>query len=259
LEDRLNHASLIDGGLLASAKFQRYRHADRDDLAAKLAKCVGKTLIVSDGVFSMDGDLALLPSLVELANAAQAGLMVDDAHGLGVLGATGGGVLQHYGLTQDDVPILMGTLGKAFGTFGAFVAGSENLIETLIQQARTYIFTTALPAPVAAATRASLKIVMAEVWRRDKLQQLIAHFRQGAKDLALPVLDSPTAIQPLLIGDNFQALAMSEALFAQGFWVGAIRPPTVPKGQARLRITLSAAHEFEQLDRLLAALVGVLC
>ena len=254
LEDRLNHASLLDGGLLSRARFQRYRHADVEDLQAKLAASVGKALVVGDGVFSMDGDLAPLPTMVELAESYQAGLLIDDAHGFGVLGKRGGGVVEHFGLSQNDVPILIGTLGKAFGTFGAFVAGSEDLIEMLIQKARSYVFTTALPAAVAEATRASLRLLHAESWRRDRLQTLIARFRSGAEQQGLRLMDSMTAIQPILIGDSGQAVAASQRLLEQGFWVGAIRPPTVPAGSARLRITFSANHSEQQVDALLEAL-----
>lgn len=254
LEDRLNHASLLDGGLLSRARFQRYRHADVEDLQAKLANRSGKTMIVSDGVFSMDGDLAPLPTMAELAESHQAGLLIDDAHGFGVLGNSGGGVVEHFGLSQNDVPILIGTLGKAFGTFGAFVAGSDDLIEMLIQKARTYVFTTALPAAVAEATRASLRLLQAESWRRDQLQILIARFRSGAEQQGLRLMDSMTAIQPILIGDSGQAVAASQRLLEQGFWVSAIRPPTVPAGSARLRITFSANHSERQVDALLEAL-----
>jgi len=251
VEDRLNHASLIDGGLLSGARFKRYRHADLDHLANTLAAVSGKKLIVTDGVFSMDGDLAPLPAIARLAEECGAWLMVDDAHGLGVLGDQGGGVLEHYGLDQSDVPVLVGTLGKAFGTFGAFVAGPDALIELLIQKARTYIYTTALPPAVAEATRASLRIVRAESWRRDKLKRLTERFRQGAGQIGLELMPSPSPIQPILLGDNRKAMAFSEALLAAGILVGAIRPPTVPQGSARLRVTFSAAHEEAQVDRLL--------
>ncbi len=254
LEDRLNHASLLDGGLLSKARFKRYLHNDLDNLQNKLNNLNGKTFIVTDGVFSMDGDLALLPELSNLAHRNNAWLMVDDAHGLGVMGETGGGILQHYGLTQQQVPVLMGTLGKGFGTFGAFVAGSDALIETLIQKARTYIYTTALPAAVAEATRTSLNIVIAESWRRDKLKQLTERFRSGAKQLGLSVMCSQSAIQPVLIGDSQSTLNISHALLNQGFLVSAIRPPTIPKGAARLRITFSANHQEQQVDQLLDAL-----
>ncbi|WP_374088390.1 8-amino-7-oxononanoate synthase [Methylomicrobium lacus] len=251
IEDRLNHASLIDGGLLSGARFKRYRHADLEHLTNTLAEASGKKLIVTDGVFSMDGDLAPLPAIARLAQAQDAWLLVDDAHGLGVLGEKGGGVLEHYGLDQGDVPVLVGTLGKAFGTFGAFVAGSDALIELMIQKARTYIYTTALPPAVAEATRASLRIVRAESWRRDKLKRLTARFRQGAEQIGLELMPSPSPIQPILLGDSRKASALSEALLDAGILVGAIRPPTVPQGSARLRVTLSAAHEEAQVDRLL--------
>jgi 8-amino-7-oxononanoate synthase len=251
IEDRLNHASLIDGGLLSGARFKRYRHGDLEHLTNLLEDASGKKLLVTDGVFSMDGDLAPLPDLAKIAQDQNAWLMVDDAHGLGVLGEQGGGVLEHYGLTQTDVPVLVGTLGKAFGTFGAFVAGSDILIELLIQKARTYIYTTALPPAVAEATRASLKIARAESWRRDRLKQLTERFRQGTKQLGLELIASPSPIQPILIGDSRKATALSEALLAAGFLVSAIRPPTVPQGSARLRVTFSAAQEEWQVDRLL--------
>lgn len=258
LEDRLNHASLLDGGLLSGARFKRYRHADSGDLQTKLAGCEAKAMIVSDGVFSMDGDLAPLPQLSRLANQCQAGLLIDDAHGFGVLGETGGGIVQHFGLSQQDVPMLMGTLGKAFGTFGAFLAGSEELVEMLIQKARTYVFTTALPAAVAEATRASLRLMQQEAWRRDRLHQLIARFRSGTEQQGLQLMDSLTAIQPVLIGDSGRAVAVSNRLLEQGFWVSAIRPPTVPAGTARLRITFSANHNETQVDALLDALGKVM-
>lgn len=253
-EDRLNHASLLDGGLLSGARFKRYAHADTDDLSANLEKAAGRKLVVTDGVFSMDGDFAPLDGLVAAAKKHDAWLMVDDAHGLGVIGEHGGGIVEHYGLNQDDVPVLMGTLGKGLGTFGAFVAGSEVLIETLIQKARTYIYTTALPAAVAEATRASLKIAVEENWRRDQLKQLAERFRLGAAQLGLNLMPSASAIQPILVGDSQAALDISNALLSAGFLVSAIRPPTVPQGSARLRVTFSALHEAQHIDRLLDAL-----
>ena len=254
-EDRLNHASLIDAGILSRARFQRYHHADTGDLLARLHSSEsGSRLVVTDGVFSMDGDLAPLPELVEVCQQADAWLMVDDAHGLGTIGATGRGSLEVFNLDNAAVPILVGTLGKAFGTFGAFVAGSEPLIESLIQQARSYVYTTALPPAVAEATRASLRLVQTEGWRREKLQTLVKRFRQGASELGLPLMDSFTPIQPLLLGDAKQALGVSQRLREQGFLISAIRPPTVPEGTARLRITFSALHEEEHVDRLLTAL-----
>ncbi|NLC99316.1 MAG: 8-amino-7-oxononanoate synthase [Gammaproteobacteria bacterium] len=254
LHDRLNHASLLDAGLLSGARFSRYLHNDLNSLQQRLHKAQGNRLLVTDGVFSMDGDLAHLPELAAQAKAHNAWLMVDDAHGFGVLGQTGGGLVEHHGLSADDVPVLVGTLGKSFGTSGAFVAGSEELIETLIQFARPYIYTTSSPPAVACATLASLHLLQTEHWRREHLQQLIAQFRQGAQALGLNLMDSPTPIQPIIIGDSGKAMAISARLRAQGILVGAIRPPTVPAGSARLRITLTAAHSSEQVQRLLDAL-----
>jgi len=253
-QDRLNHASLLDGGLLSGARFKRYLHTDVDDLNNKIKTIDGRTLIVTDGVFSMDGDLAPLAELSALAVKKNAWLMVDDAHGLGVLGETGAGILQQQGVTQSDVAILMGTLGKGFGTFGAFVAGSDVLIETLIQKARSYVFTTAMPAAVAEATRTSLKLLIKDSWRRDKLSSLVQRFQLGANQLGLSIMPSDTAIQPLLMGDSQRAITISEILLNQGFLVSAIRPPTVPKGEARLRVTFSANHQEQHVDQLLDAL-----
>ena len=264
-EDRLNHASLLDGGLMSGARFKRYYHADIKHLDRHLNNATGNKLIVTDGVFSMDGDFAPLADLSKLAKAQAAWLMVDDAHGFGVLGAKGGGLAEYVGLSQTDVPILMGTLGKGFGTFGAFIAGSEELIETLIQKARTYIFTTALPAAVAEATRASLKRVIEDNWRREQLKQLVLRFRTGAEQLGFELVnpvpantdvkdDMLSAIQPIIIGDSKITVAISEHLLKAGFLVSAIRPPTVPKGSARLRVTFSALHQEQQVDQLLDAL-----
>ena len=257
-EDRLNHASLLDAGLLSSARFQRFLHNDLDNLQTRLEKTeAARKLIVVDGVFSMDGDFAPLPQLAQLAQQHNAWLMVDDAHGFGCFGQRGGGTAEHFGLTQAQLPILMGTLGKAFGTFGAFIAGSEVLIETLIQFARPYIYTTAMPPAVAAATRTSLQLLQQESWRREHLQQLIAHFRRGAAEIGLQLLDSTSPIQPIILGDEARALAFSEELAARGFLVIAIRPPTVPVGSSRLRVTLSAAHSVAQVDALLNALTDI--
>ncbi|PVZ63553.1 8-amino-7-oxononanoate synthase [Pelagibaculum spongiae] len=255
-QDKLNHASLIDGALLSQAKFQRYRHNDLPHLERLLEKTpdTGRKLIVSDGVFSMDGDLPRLPELAKLAQQHNAILMVDDAHGFGTIGATGGGIAEQCNLNQQQLPVLVGTLGKAFGCFGAFVAGSETVIETLIQQARSYIYTTSMPPSTAAAIAQSVDLVMEQSWRRDKLQQLIARFRSGAQQLGLQLMDSNTPIQPILLGDEATAIAASEKLKAAGLWVTAIRPPTVPKGTSRLRITFSADHSEADIDRLLSAL-----
>jgi len=255
-EDRLNHASLIDAGILSRARLKRYGHADASELVTQLdATDSGSKLVVTDGVFSMDGDLAPLPKLVQACQQKDAWLMVDDAHGIGVVGPHGRGSLEHFNLNAEAVPILMGTLGKAFGTFGAFVAGSETLIESLIQRARSYIYTTALPPAVAEATRASLRLIQTESWRREKLQHLVKRFRQGASESGLPLMDSFTPIQPLLLADTERALTVSQRLREQGFLISAIRPPTVPEGTARLRITFSAEHEEAHVDRLLNALL----
>jgi 8-amino-7-oxononanoate synthase len=257
-EDRLNHASLLDGGLMSGARFKRYAHADVADLETKLENAAGNKLIVTDGVFSMDGDFAPMDELAVAAKNHNAWLMVDDAHGLGVIGEHGGGIIEYSGLSQDEVPVLMGTLGKGFGTFGAFVAGSEALIETLIQKARTYIYTTAMPAAVAEATRASLKIAIAENWRRDKVKNLSERFSLGARQLGLQVMPSSSAIQPILIGDSHSAVDISNALLEAGFLVSAIRPPTVAQGSARLRVTFSALHQEQHVDRLLDALAKII-
>jgi 8-amino-7-oxononanoate synthase len=257
--DRLNHASLLDGALLSGAKLKRYAHLNVVDLRADLAACATDgRLIATDGVFSMDGDLAPLPALASAAKEANAWLMVDDAHGFGVVGPNGRGCFEHFGLGATDVPVLMCTLGKAIGTFGAFVAGSAELIEYLIQRARTYIYTTALPPAVAEATRASLRLLIEESWRREKLRGLIERFRLGAGQLGLKLMDSQTPIQPVIIGGNKEALQASQSLLEAGFFVVAIRPPTVAVGTARLRITLSAAHEDAQIDSLLDVLGRVL-
>ncbi|MBD8600107.1 MULTISPECIES: 8-amino-7-oxononanoate synthase [unclassified Pseudomonas] len=254
LEDRLNHASLLDAGLLSGARFSRYLHNSCDSLAGRLDKAVGDTLVVTDGVFSMDGDVADLPALAKAAKAKNAWLMVDDAHGFGPLGANGAGIVEHFGLGIDEVPVLIGTLGKSFGTAGAFVAGSEELIETLIQFARPYIYTTSQPPALACATLKSLELLRTEHWRREHLAALIKQFRAGAQALGLELMDSFTPIQPILIGDSGRALRLSQLLRERGVMVTAIRPPTVPAGSARLRVTLSAAHSEAQVQLLLQAL-----
>ncbi len=253
--DRLNHASLMDAGLLSKARMRRYAHNDMDALKKLYVnKTINHSMILTDGVFSMDGDTAQLNALATIAKQQQAWLMVDDAHGFGVLGETGAGLLQQEKMTQQDVPIFMATLGKAIGTAGAFVAGNDDLIEFLVQTARTYIYTTAMPPAIAAASRESLKRIQKENWRREKLQQLIIQFRQGARQLGLALFPSDTAIQPLMIGDVKSAISISEQLKKKGILVVAIRPPTVPEGTARLRITLSAAHTEKDVNLLLSAL-----
>lgn len=255
-EDKLNHASLIDGGLISKARLQRYLHNDIKNLQQKFLKTDAKseTLVLTDGVFSMDGDIANLPALSNLCKIKNSWLMVDDAHGFGTLGETGRGCLEHFSLNSDDIPIYMATLGKAIGTSGAFIAGSEALIESIIQKARTYIYTTAMPAAIAEATRCSLHIIKNEPCHLANLNNNISYFRNSCKELSLPIENSETAIQPIIIGDDYQSLKISEQLLERGFLVTAIRPPTVPKGTSRLRITLSAKHTHEHIDKLIDVL-----
>ncbi|HEV2284608.1 MAG TPA: 8-amino-7-oxononanoate synthase [Steroidobacteraceae bacterium] len=253
--DRLSHASLIDGARLSGADLRRYAHADARAAAHFVDEDPEHTaLIGTDGVFSMDGDLAPVAELAQLARRAGAWLVVDDAHGLGVVGAGGGGTLEEQGVESSEVPVLIGTLGKAFGSFGAFVAGEAALIDYLTQKARSYIYTTALPQPVAAASRAALKVAQSEGWRRTHLTALIGRFRRRALGCGVPLAASGTAIQPVMLGSEAAVLAAQRALEAAGFCVVAIRPPTVPPGSARLRVTLTAAHTEAQVDRLTDAL-----
>lgn len=256
-EDKLNHASLIDAARLSGAQVKRYAHADLNRLEAQLDATKVEKLMLTDGVFSMDGDLADVKQLASLAQLHASWLLVDDAHGLGVLGAHGRGTLEHFGLQPQAPLILLGTLGKAFGTFGAFVAGDEELVEYLIQHARSYIYTTALPPAVAEATRASLRIVQQEAWRRDELNARIAEFRSGAAQLGFTLLDSVTPIQALILGEAQAAVAASDALRARGILVPAIRPPTVPVGSARLRVTFCAQHSAQHVEQLLEALAAL--
>jgi 8-amino-7-oxononanoate synthase len=256
IQDKLNHASLLDGGRLSAADQLRYKHADISALSTRLQQSeqANNRLIVSDGVFSMDGAIAPLPEIISLAKQHHIAVMIDDAHGFGVLGKHGKGCVEHWKIADEDAPIIMGTFGKAFGTAGAFVAADEEVIETLIQQARTYIYTTAQPAAIAAATLASLKLVEQEGWRREKLQTLISQFRTGAKTLGLQLMASATPIQPILIGNDQQAISIGKSLEEKGLLVGVIRPPTVAEGSARLRITFSANHREQDVSRLLDAL-----
>ena len=252
--DRLNHACLIDGARLSGAEFRIYPHGDVERLEHLLAKCKSRRkLILTDGVFSMDGDIAPLPALLALCEKYDAWMLVDDAHGFGVLGPQGRGSLAHFGLSSPRL-LYMGTLGKAAGVAGAFVAGDPVLIEWLMQRARTYVFTTASPPLLAGALLAALKLFETEDWRHGHLQQLIARLRDGLAGLPWTLLPSETAIQALIVNDNQRALDLMADLLEQHIWVPAIRPPTVPKGTARLRISLSAAHTLEQVDRLTAAL-----
>jgi 8-amino-7-oxononanoate synthase len=255
LLDRLSHASLIDGARLSGAEVKRYLHANAQAAAHLVDEDPEHTaLIATDGVFSMDGDLAPLRELAQLARRTGAWLVVDDAHGLGVVGASGGGTLEAQRLGCEDVPVLIGTLGKAFGSFGAFVAGDATLIDYLTQKARSYIYTTALPQPVAAASRAALKVAQAEGWRRTRLAALIERFRSRSLAAGVPLAPSRTPIQPVVLGSEAAVLAAQRALEAAGLCVVAIRPPTVPPGSARLRVTLTAAHTEAQVDQLVEAL-----
>ena len=269
LADELNHASLIDAARsVRSPRNHWYAHGDAAaarallDMHATATDADGAAeagaFIITDGVFSMDGDLAPLPELAGAAQAHGAWLVVDDAHGIGVVGATGGGCCERFGLGAREVPVLVGTFGKALGSFGAFVAGDDDVIELLVQRARSYIYTTALPPAVAAATRRALRIVREEPWRREALHARIAQFRDGAARRGLAVMPSATPIQPLVLGSESAALAASARLADAGYRVTAIRPPTVPAGTARLRITLSAAHTPQQVEGLLAALGAAL-
>lgn len=255
VQDRLNHASLIDAAHLSGCRLRRYPHNDPEGALRQLRGApAGAAVLATDGVFSMDGDLAPLRALALVARTQSALLYVDDAHGVGVHGPDGRGSVAAAGVGVDDVPLQLATLGKALGGCGAVVAGDIDLVEHLAQSARPYIYTTALPPAQAAASLAAVRIARREAWRRDKLVALVARLRTRAIRHGLDLLPSQTPIQPLLCGDEARALAMAEALEAQGFWVGAIRPPTVPEGSARLRITLCALHTPEDVDGLCDAL-----
>lgn len=259
LQDRLNHASLLDGALLSGARLLRYRHGAVDEAERRLQGDEARgRLLATDGVFSMDGDLAPVTALAQLAQRRNAWLLVDDAHGLGVLGARGGGVLALAGLGAAQVPLLVGTLGKAFGCSGAFVAGDRDLIDCVLQRARSYVYTTALPPALAATAVVALDLAETEGWRRQRVAELVTRFRDGARRAGLPLADSATPIQPVQVGDPARALAASQWLWEAGFWVTAIRAPTVPRGTERLRVTLSAAHDEAQVDALVAALAQAL-
>jgi len=255
VQDKLNHASLLDAAHLSGAELVRYVHADGASAKRQLATRAGApALLATDGVFSMDGDVAPLAELATLCKTQHATLMVDDAHGLGVLGDEGAGSVNEAHLTGSQVPVLMGTLGKALGVAGAFVAGSAALIDGLVQFARPHIYSTALPPALAAAASAAIDIARFEDWRRDKLRRLVAHFRHGARERGITLLESRTPIQPVMIGVSNVALVAMQSLEAQGFFVPAIRPPTVAQGKARLRVVLSARHEEADVEQLLNAL-----
>ena len=260
--DALNHACLIDGARLSRAHIHRFAHGDLAALEVALAQSPARRkLVISDAVFSMDGDIADIPALLALCERHDALLLLDDAHGFGVLGPQGRGSLAHFGLTGANASrrvLYMATLGKAAGVAGAFVAGDDALVEWLLQKTRSYIFATAAPPLLASALRASLALIETEQWRRDHLNRLVARLREGLASVlqgtSWTLGDSTTAIQPLLIGPNDEALAVMEGLRERGIWVPAIRPPTVAEGTARLRIALSAAHSEADVDCLIQAL-----
>lgn len=261
-EDKLNHASLIDAAQLSRASLKRYTHKDVQVLDEQLTGSYADTkFIISDGVFSMDGDKADLSGLISTSQKHNAALMIDDAHGIGVLGKTGKGIIEEVDTfaSQDNLPIFVGTFGKAFGTFGAFVAGSNEFIESLINFSRSYIYTTAMPMAIAEATRTSLKLIQQGDELRESLQARIMQFRRGCEDSGITVSTSPeygqhSAIQPLIVGSAEKAVQLSKALEERGILISAIRPPTVPKNTSRLRITFSANHTEDQVNRLLDAL-----
>ena len=252
--DRLNHASLNDAMILSRARCKRYAHCDMAALESILGRSgAADKVVITDAVFSMDGDIAPLADIAHLCERYGAWLVVDDAHGFGVLGKSGAGALSHFGLDSPRIAYV-GTLGKAAGVSGAFVAGSESLIELLMQRARTYIYTTASPPPLAAALMKSVELMRAEDWRRARLAELSARISRKFESRRWRLLASRTAIQPLIVGENAETVALSDALATEGILVPAIRPPTVPKGSARLRISLSAAHTQADVDRLIETL-----
>jgi 8-amino-7-oxononanoate synthase len=255
LQDRLNHASLVEAGRYCEANLKRYRHLDFAHAQNILLKSsANKKLLTTDGVFSMDGDQAPLRELTEICRQTETLLLVDDAHGFGVLGKTGAGSLEQHGISVGAGVLMLGTLGKAGGSFGAFIAGDAVYIDSLLQQARSYIYTTALPPAVVAASRAAIHIFQTEPERREKLNSNINYFRQAVAKLHYPTVDSKTAIQPILLGDSKTALQATQLLQQQGIWITAIRPPTVPEGTARIRITISCEHRQSDLDQLIDVL-----
>lgn len=260
LMDRLAHASLIDAVLLSRARFRRFTHNDPAALSARLAAASGdQKLVLTEGVFSMEGDRAPLAELTAVSRAGDAMLMVDDAHGFGVLGPRGAGSVIEAALDSEAVPVLMATFGKALGGYGAFIAGQAQLLEYILQRARSLMYSTAPPPALIAAMRVALDIVAREDWRRARLAELVDRWRHGAARRGIHVLPSTTPIQPVLIGDACTASAVSKRLLAENILVPAIRPPTVPAGMARLRVSLTAVHQPAQIDRLLDVLARVLC
>ncbi len=257
--DKLCHASLIDGARLSDAKLQRYRHLDTENLDRIIAKADQDSWVITESLFSMDGDSAPLEEISTICQKNTANCYVDDAHGFGVYGENGAGSVIAANLSEKEIPVLVATFGKAFGISGAFVAGSEALIETLIQGARSYIYTTAMPPALAAAVLKSLDLVKTENWRREKLFDLVQRFREKAAERGIPLSENAHGpIQPVIVGDSIEAMKISEQLADKGIKISAIRPPTVPKDTARLRITFSAAHEEEHIDSLVLALSEVL-
>lgn len=255
VQDRLNHASLIDAARLSGCRLRRYPHADAEGAIRQLRSMPeGMAVLATDGVFSMDGDIAPLRELALVARVQKALLYVDDAHGIGVVGPDGRGSVAASKLGVADVPLQLATLGKALGGYGAAVLGDADLIGHMIETARTYIYTTALPPAQAAATLAAVKLARTEHWRRNKLDELVGRFRERAQRAGLELMDSQTPIQPVLCGDDARALAMATSLEQSGYWVAAIRPPTVPEGRARLRVTLSALHGVADVDGLIDAM-----
>ena len=257
-EDRLNHASLIDSAILSRSRLARYGHGDVAALQRLLGTGTDQKLVLTDAVFSMDGDIAPVPEISALCSKYNALLAVDDAHGFGVLGGQGRGTLSMYNLNQDDVPLLTLTFGKAVGVSGACIAGRADLIEMLIQKARPYIYSTAMPPALAATVAASIEMIKTDDARRLHLYHLLELFKRGAKRLSLPVQESSTPIQPLIVGASKEAVRISAELLQRGILVAAIRPPTVPANSSRLRITLTAAHTETQVNSLLEALADVL-
>jgi len=257
--DRLNHASIVDGCRLSRADFRRYRHLDMKALERYLIYHAendeegGRKLIVTDGVFSMDGDIAPLDKIVSLAKEYGCMLMVDDAHGTGVLGATGRGSAEHFGIAIEDVDIYMGTLGKALGSYGAYVAGSRELIDYLVNKSRSFIYSTSLPPAMAAAAIASIEIMEDEPERRKHLLENAALMRHGLRDAGFEIMDSHTQIIPILTGDSHIACKMMDLLMDEGVYALAIRPPSVPEGTARLRVTVTSEHSQDDLTKAIAA------
>ncbi len=265
--DRMNHASLIDAARVSGSSLRRFAHCDLSALEKALLRCRclpapvndgGRFVVAVESIFSMEGSLAPLAEMAGMCQKHEACLVVDDAHGFGVLGKRGAGVTEHLGLGSKQLPVVMGTFGKACGTFGAFVAASQEFIELLIQKARTYVYTTAPPAALACATLVSLRLIEEEPWRRKALQARIRQFRELAQKSLLPCLDSQTAIQGLVTGSSALACELGDKLLQEGIEVLPIRPPTVPRNTARLRISLSAMHSEEDIDSLVSALLRVL-